>query len=121
MAHKVSLKDGSRASVTFNTNISETSWPIAIKYLNHHWVGGKAAIGLGPAWIRTLVSMATNSFHRVIMAKTVLPLFSTVFIRSFKYTQVTRTCIKARRSSKVGHIQPPTAELVALDRQEKST
>ena len=28
---------------------------------------------------RTLVSMATDSFHRVIMGKTVLPLFSAVF------------------------------------------
>ena len=30
-------------------------------YLNHHWGGGKAAIGFGPDWIGTLVSMATDS------------------------------------------------------------
>ena len=38
-------------------------------YLNHHWGGGKAAFGFGPDRIRTLVSMATDSSHRVIMEK----------------------------------------------------
>ena len=53
-----------------NMNISETSWPIATKfYLKHHWVGGKDALGFGPDRIRTLVSMATDSSHRVIMGK----------------------------------------------------
>ena len=52
-------------------NISETSGLIATKfYLKHHWVGGKAALGFGPDQIRTLVSMATESSHRVIMGKT---------------------------------------------------
>ena len=52
-------------------NISETSGPIVTKfYLKHHWVGGKDALGFGPDWIRTLVSMATDSSHRVIMGKT---------------------------------------------------
>ena len=51
-------------------NISETSGPIATKfYLKHHCVGGKDAIGFGPDRIRTLVSMATDSSHRVIMGK----------------------------------------------------
>ena len=51
-------------------NISETSGPIATKfYLKHHWVGGKGVLGFGPEWIRTLVSMATDSSHRVIMGK----------------------------------------------------
>ena len=31
--------------------------------------GGKAAIGFWPDWIGTLVSMATDSSHRVIMGK----------------------------------------------------
>ena len=30
---------------------------------------GKAAIGFWPDWIGTLVSMATDSSHRVIMGK----------------------------------------------------
>ena len=40
---------------------------------------GKAALGFGPDWIKTLVSMATNSSHRVKMEKTVLPLFLSCF------------------------------------------
>ena len=45
--------------------------PIAIKiYLKHHWHGGKAAWGFGADQFRTLVSMATDSSHRVIMGKT---------------------------------------------------
>ena len=59
-----------RASVCLFTlsdmNISETSRPIIIKFhLKHHWGGGLAALGFGP----DLVSMATDSSHRVIMGK----------------------------------------------------
>ena len=51
-------------------NISETSGSIVTKfYPKHHWVGGKDALGFGPDRIRTLVSMATDSSHRVIMGK----------------------------------------------------
>ena len=51
-------------------NISEASVPITTKfYLKHHWDWGKAALGFGPDWIGTLVSMATDSSHRVIMGK----------------------------------------------------
>ena len=58
-----------------NMNISETSGSIAIKfYLKHHWGGGKAAIGFWPDRIGTLVSMATDSSHRVIMGKILLAL-----------------------------------------------
>ena len=54
-----------------NMNISEASWPITIKfYLKHYWGGGKAAWGFGADQFRTLVSMATDSSHRVIMGKT---------------------------------------------------
>ena len=41
-------------------------------YKKHHWDGGKAALGFGPDQIKTLVSMATDSCHRVIMEKTFL-------------------------------------------------
>ena len=59
------------ASTFSNMNISETSRPIAIKfYLKQHWGGGKAALGFWPDRIGTLVSMATDSSHRVIMGKT---------------------------------------------------
>ena len=58
-----------------NMNISETSWPIVIKFhQKHHWDGGLAAIGFGSDRIRTLVSMATESSYRVIMGKTLWPL-----------------------------------------------
>ena len=58
-----------------NMNISATSGPILIKSdLNHHWGGGKAALGFGPDRIRTLVSMAADSSHRVIMRKILWPL-----------------------------------------------
>ena len=46
------------------------SGPIVTKfYLNHHWGMGKAALGFGPDRIGTLVSMATDSSHMVIMGK----------------------------------------------------
>ena len=54
-------------------NISEISGPIAIMgkfYLNHHSGRGKAALGFVPDRIRTLVSMATDSSHRIIMGGT---------------------------------------------------
>ena len=60
-----------RALTLSNMNISATSRPIATKfYLKHHWGGGKAALGFWPDRIGTLVSMATDSSHRVIMGKT---------------------------------------------------
>ena len=52
-------------------NISATSWQIGmIFFLKHHWGGGKASVAFDPDWIRTLVSMATDSSHRVLMGKT---------------------------------------------------
>ena len=60
-----------RALTLSNMNISATSWPIVRKfYLKHHWGGGKASVGFDPDQIRTVVSMATDSSHRVIMGKT---------------------------------------------------
>ena len=59
-----------RASVRPSVRISETSRPIVTKfYLKHHWGGGKAALGFAANQVRTLVSMATDSSHRVIMGK----------------------------------------------------
>ena len=66
-----------RVSTLSNMNISKTNGSIATKfYLKHHWGRGLNALGFGPDRIRTLVSMATESSHRVIMVKTVSPLFS---------------------------------------------
>ena len=66
-----SVRESVRPSTLSNMNISETSWPIVIKFhQKHHWGGGLAALGFGPDRTRTLVSMATDSSHRVIMGKT---------------------------------------------------
>ena len=59
-----------RASTLSNMNSSEKGRWIAIKfYMKHHWSGEKAELGFGADQIRTLVSMATDSSHRVIMRK----------------------------------------------------
>ena len=64
-----------RALTLSNMNISATSGPIATKfYPKHHWGGGKAAFGFWPDRIGTLVSIATDSSHRVIMGKILLAL-----------------------------------------------
>ena len=66
-----SVRPSVRPLTLSNMNISATSWLIGMKfYLKHHWGGGKAALGFGPDQIGTLVSMATDSSHRVIMGKT---------------------------------------------------
>ena len=58
-------------STLLNINISEISGPIATKfYLKHHLGGRKAALGFEQDRNGTLVSMATDSSHRVIMGKT---------------------------------------------------
>ena len=66
-----SVRPSVRALTLSNMNISATSRPIGMKfYPKHHWGGGKASLGFDPDWNRTLVSMATDSSHRVIMGKT---------------------------------------------------
>ena len=50
-------------------------------YLKHHWGGGKASVGFDPDWIRTLLSMATDSSHRVIMGKRASSCFLKCFYR----------------------------------------
>ena len=80
---------------TLSNIFSETSRPITTKfYLKHHWGGGKAALSFGPDWIRTLVSMATDSYHKVIMGKMLWPLAPSFFIGSSSFLHVlTRTII----------------------------
>ena len=48
-------------------------------YLRHHCGRGKAAFGFKLDRIRTPVSMATDSFYRAIMGRTVLSLFLSCF------------------------------------------
>ena len=71
---RVSVHPSIRPSVCAFTisgmNISETSWRIVIKFhLKRHWGLGFSAFGFEPDQIRILVSMATDSSHRVIMGK----------------------------------------------------
>ena len=59
-----------RASTLSNINISETSRPIIIKFhQEHHWGGGLTVLCFGLDRSE-LVSMATDSSHRVIIGKT---------------------------------------------------
>ena len=77
---RLCVRPSVRALTLSNMNISATSWPIGMKfYLKHHWGGGKASVGFDPDQIRTLVSMATDSSHRVIMGKTASSRFSNAF------------------------------------------
>ena len=51
-----------------NMNISVTGRPIRIKFhLKHQWGVENAVLGYGPDQIITLVFMATDNSHRVIM------------------------------------------------------
>ena len=75
------MRSSVRPFTLSNMNISATSWPIGMKfYLKHHWDGGKASVGFDPDRIRTLVSMATDSSHRVIMGKTASSRFLECFL-----------------------------------------
>ena len=38
--------------------------------MNHHWVGGLIALGFGADCIKIVVSIATDSSHRLTMGKT---------------------------------------------------
>ena len=82
--------------------------------------GGNAAFGFGPDWIKTLVSMATDSSHRGLLGNVVNLLAPTFWIGSSTFLQVTRTIIKAWMNSKFGQTRPGTAELTAFERLEKS-
>ena len=64
-----SVRPSVRLFTLSDINTSETSWLIIIKFhLKHYW-GRLAVLGFGPDWIRTFVSMATDSYHRAIMGK----------------------------------------------------
>ena len=105
-----------------------------VEYLCNQWVNrdkilieplfgwGKGhALGFGLDRIGTLVSMATDSSHRVIMGENIVTTLAPSFlIRSSSYLQVTRTSITSRTSLNFGQIGPRTAELAALERLEKS-
>ena len=90
-------------------------------YQKHHLDGEKAALGFGPDRIKTLVSMATDSSHRVIIKKTVLQLFLIVFHLILFILAGNVTLMGARRNSNFSQIRPPAAELAALERLKTSS
>ena len=58
-------------------------------YLKHNWDGGKASVGFDLDLIRTLVSMATVSAHRVTLGRTeqrhhILDCFDRNFSNTFR-------------------------------------
>ena len=70
-----------------NMNISETSCPIKIKFhLEHHWGKGLTALGFGQDGIRTLVSMATDSSHRVMMGENLVTTLAPSFLIGSRYS-----------------------------------
>ena len=103
-------------------NISETNGSIANQnfYLKHHWFGGKAGFGFGSDRIGTLVSMATESSHRVVMEKTVSPLFSHVFHPILFILADNDDMHESSDEFEFQPAGPPTAELTALERLKKS-
>ena len=106
-----------------NMNISATSLRIEMKlYMKHHWGEGKASVGFDSDRIRTLVSIATDSSHRVIMngKNDVITFSRMLLIGSFSYLQVMMTCMRAWMSSKFGRIRLRITELAALERMKKS-
>ena len=108
------------SSTLSNLNISEASWPILIKIL---WVaslgwGERLHTALGADWIKTPISMATESPYWLKWGNDVSTFSRLFLIRSFLYMQVTRTCIKSRTNSNFDKIGPLTTELAALERQK---
>ena len=106
---------GVRLSTLSNMNMSEINWLTIIKfYQKHHWGGGLTALGFGQDRIRTLVTMATDSSHRVIMGENLVTTLAPSFlIGSSLSLQVTRTSIKSWMGSKLGRIRRRTYELAA--------
>ena len=104
-----------------NINISATSGLITKCYQRHH-LGMGSVLGFGPDRVRILVSLATDSSHRVLMGETVLPLFLGFFFRrSFSFIVASnKLCIGAPMSLKFGQIQPSSAELAAIERLKKN-
>ena len=98
-----------------NMDSSATCGPIGIKfYLKHHWGGGKASVGFDPDRIRTMVSIATDSSHRVIIGKRRHHVFSNVFDRNLFILAG-----KDDMHESFGRIRPRTTELAAVERMKK--
>ena len=104
-------------------NNSETSFLIKITFhFEHHWGGGLTALGFGPDRISILVSMATDSSHRVIMGKILCCDHSSSFIFSWIFFILAgkKDTHKISHWFGIGQIGPLTIDLAAIERLEKS-
>ena len=74
-SRRLSVRPSVSLSTLSDINISATRRSDSTKfYLKHHLGGGLTALGFGAGRIGTLVSMATDSSHSVIMEKTLWPI-----------------------------------------------
>ena len=81
----------------------------------------RASSGFGPDRIRTLVSIATDSSHRIIMGENIVTTLGLSILIGSLLLHVTRTSsITSKTSSKFGQIGLRTAELAAIERLVKS-
>ena len=110
------------ASTLSNMNISETSWPIVNKFhRKHHWGGGLAALGFWPDPIRNLVSMATDSSHRIIMGRKPCDHFSSfIFDWFFFFLAGYENNHKILDGFEIWHYARRIYELAALEGLKKS-
>ena len=106
-----------------NINISETSWLIIIRFhQKHHWGGGLTVLGFWLDRIRTLVSMATDRSHRVIMGENLVTTLTSSFIFDWFFFILAgnKDNNKISNGYQIGEIGPETYELAALERLQKS-
>ena len=89
LAHLVIELSSVDAFALSNTNITAISQPITIKsYQKHYWSGGQVAIGFVLGRKRNLVSMATDSSHRLTMDKHKKNLLTNHKVQSFQILYV---------------------------------
>ena len=86
----------------------------------HHWGKRLTALGFGLDWVVILVSMLTDSFHRLILGKSCDHSSSFILIGSSLLLHVTRTTIKDLMGSKFDRMRQRTYELAALVLLKKS-
>lgn len=110
-------------SVSFTVldlNVSVTSSPVWLKfYLADQWVGGLTALGFGQVFIRTVVSMVTKMFHRLLNGKPMSPLSQPFLTQSSSNLQLFRRGIQSIWSLNFGQMGQMAKESLALEHKYK--
>ena len=102
-------------------NISETSWPIIIKFhLKHHWGGGLAALGFGPDCMITLVSWQQIAPIGLLLGQSCEHSSSSIFHWIFFIVAGNNNSNKSLDGFKLRLFGPGSAELATLERLKKS-